>query len=611
MSEHILIDLATVLILGIGAQWLAWRLHLPSILLLLCVGFIAGPFTNFLDPNRLLGDLLLPLVSVSVAIILFEGGLSLNVRDLPLIRRVLIKLVSVGVVLTWLIAAAAAHLILGLEIPLSLLLGAILVVSGPTVVLPLLRHVRPVGQVSSILRWEGIAVDPIGAMLAVIVFEAITAGQEGSTNTFVILIVLKTAFVGTILGFVSARLVTYLLTRHWIPDFLDNPVTLMMVLGSFTASNLMQAESGLLTVTVMGIFLANQNEVSVKHIIEFKENLRVVLLSSLFILLGARLELEQLTSFGVREGWFLAVLIFLARPIAAAASALGSGLNWRERAFLCWVAPRGIVAAAVASVFALQMREVGYAHADRLVPLTFLVIVATVVVYGLTAGPLARWLQLARRNSQGVIIVGAHSWAREIAKALQQGGCQVLLIDTNRSNIVAARLAGLPATYGSIISQDITERVDLGGMGRLLALTSNDEINSLAALNFTDLFGRSEVYQLPVEGNGNGLKQTVSHHLRGRLLFGPGLTYRSLARRFVAGSIIKKNSLTDEFTFEDFHERYGQDAIPLIIISGDERVSVATVDAPLIPKPGDVLISIVRPVEETARPSSGRAEAEG
>jgi len=460
------------------------------------------------------------------------------------------------------------------------------------------------------LRWEGIAVDPIGAMLAVIVFEAITAGQEGSTNTFVILIILKTAFVGVILGFVSARMETYLLTRYWIPDFLDNPVTLMMVLASFTAANFMQAESGLLAVTVMGIFLANQTDVSVKHIIEFKENLRVVLLSSLFILLGARLELEQLTRFGLQEGLFLAVLIFVGRPVAVAASALGSGLSWRERAFLSWVAPRGIVAASVASVFALQMRQVGYDQADRLVPLTFLTIVTTVVVYGLTAGPLARWLQLARRNSQGFIIVGAHSWAREIAKVLQQEGCQVLLVDTNRSNIVAARLAGLPSGYGSIISQDITEKIDLGGMGRLLALTSNDEINSLAALNFTNLFGRSEVYQLPVEDIGNGVKQTVSHHLRGRLLFGPGLTYKNLARRFVAGNIIKKNSLTDEFTFEDFQARYGQDAIPLFIISGDKRATIATVDAPLLPKPGDVLISIVRRIEENVRLPADQAEAE-
>jgi NhaP-type Na+/H+ or K+/H+ antiporter len=605
LAEHTVFDLAAVVILGIGAQWLAWRLHFPSIVLLLCFGFVAGPVTNLLDPNRLLGELFLPVVSLSVAIILFEGGLTLNILDLPQIRRVLINLISVGVLLTWLTAAAAAYLILHLELPLALLLGAILVVSGPTVVLPLLRHVRPAGQVSSILRWEGIVVDPIGAMLAVIVFEAITAGPAGSSNTFVVLAILKTAFVGGILGFLSARLVTYLLTRYWIPDFLHNPVTLTMVLASFTAANFVQPESGLLAVTVMGVFLANQNAVSIKHIIEFKESLRVVILSSVFILLGARLEVDQLIGFGLRETSFLAVLIFVARPVAVGASALRSGLTWRERLFLSWVAPRGIVAAAVASVFALQMREAGYEQADRLVPLTFFVIIGTVVIYGLTATALAHWLRLARSHGQGFVIVGAHSWAREIAKVLQHEGCEVLVIDTNRGNIAAARLAGLPTAYGSIISQDITEQIDLGGMGRLLALTSNDEINALAALHFADLFGRAEVYQLPVEGDGNALKQTVSHHLRGRLLFGPGLTYKNLARRFAAGSIVKKNSLTEEFTFEDFEVRYGENAIPLFVISGDGRVDVATVDAPLVPKPGKVLISIVRPVEETARPPVG------
>ncbi|HZD41580.1 MAG TPA: cation:proton antiporter, partial [Terriglobales bacterium] len=406
-------------------------------------------------------------------------------------------------------------------------------------------------------------------------------------------------------GFLSARLLTYLLTRYWIPDFLHNPVTLMMVLASFTTANFVQAESGLFGVTLMGVILANQNAVSVKHIVEFKESLRVVVLSSVFILLGARLEVEQLTSFGLQEAAFLAVLIFIARPVAVGASALGSKLTWRERLFLSWMAPRGLVAAAVASVFALQMKEMGYGQADRLVPLTFFVIIGTVVIYGLTATPLARWLQLARSHGQGLVILGAHSWAREIAAMLQQEGCEVLLIDTNRSNIAAARLAGLPTAYGSILSQDITEQIDLGGMGRLLALTSNDEINALAALHFSDLFGRAQVYQLPMEGDGNALKQTVSHHLRGRILFGPGLTYRNLARRFAAGSIVKKNSLTEEFTFEDFKAHYGEDAIPLFVISEDGRVDVATVDAPLVPKPGNVLISIVRPAEELRVPARG------
>ena len=277
MAENIAVQLAAVIILGIGTQWLAWWIKLPSILLLLLCGFIAGPITGYLQPAELLGELLLPVVSVSVAIILFEGGLTLNLVDLTKIRRVLINLVSVGVLATWVVAAGAAYYIVGLELPLAILLGAILTVSGPTVVLPLLRHVQPVGHVNSLLRWEGIVVDPVGATLAVIVFEAITAKQSEASNYLVMAAVLKTLLIGGALGYLGARLVTILLSHHWIPDFLQNPVTLMLVVATFTVSNHFQEESGLLAVTLMGIWLANQKTVSVKHIVEFKENLRVLL----------------------------------------------------------------------------------------------------------------------------------------------------------------------------------------------------------------------------------------------------------------------------------------------------------------------------------------------
>jgi len=409
VSENIALQLAAIIVLGIGAQWLAWRVQLPSILLLLLLGFVVGPVAGYLRPNELLGALLLPLVSVSVAIILFEGGLSLNAVDLTHIRRVLLHLISVGVLTTWLVAALAAHYIVGLDAPLAFLLGAILTVSGPTVVLPLLRHVRPIGRVNSLLRWEGIVVDPVGATLAVIVFEVITARQVDQSNLWVIGAVLKTILIGGALGVIGSRVVTLLLNRHWIPDYLQNPVTLMLVIATFTTANLLQAKSGLLAVTLMGIWLANQKTVSVKHIIEFKENLRVLLLSSLFILLAARLEIRQLTDFGFREIGFILALIFVGRPLAIALSTLGSQLSWRERLFLCWMAPRGIVAASVSSVFALQLKQAGYGQADQLVPLTFFVIVGTVVLYGLTAAPLSRWLQVAKPKTEVFLLVGAHA----------------------------------------------------------------------------------------------------------------------------------------------------------------------------------------------------------
>ena len=600
MSEHILVELTAIIVLGIGAQWLAWRIRLPSILLLLLCGFLIGPISGFLDPNRLLGDLLLPTVSVSVGIILFEGGLTLNVLDLSQIRRVLINLISLGVLVTWAIATLAAYYVVGLDFQLALLLGAILTVSGPTVVLPLLRHVQPVGQVSSILRWEGILVDPVGATLAVIVFEAVTAKQADLSNALVLITMVKTVVIGGVVGWLAARCVVFLLSRHWIPDFLQNPVTLMIVVGVFTLSNLLQEESGLLTTTVMGVLLANQKTVSVKHIIEFKENLRVLLLSSLFILLAARLELAQLLAIDAREIAFLIILVLIARPLAVAASTFGSGLSLRERVFLSWVAPRGIVAAAVTSVFAIQMRDAGFVQADRLVPITFLVIVGTVVIYGLTAGPVSRWLQVSAPHSEGFLIVGAHSWARQIAAVLQSEKIPVILCDTNRGNIAQARLAGLPTYFGNILSPDAGEEMELSGIGRMLALTSNDEVNALAALHFVELFGRAEVYQLPAETQGNGGKELVSHHLRGRFLFAADLNYRQFARRVVSGAIIKKTPLTEEFTYEQFLEMHGRDAIPLFLVGDGGKVTVATADHRVSPKPGQTVIALINPKDNKA-----------
>ncbi len=268
MTEHLLVGLAGIIILGIGAQWLAWRLRLPSILLLLLFGFAAGPATGFLDPDALLGDLLPPVVSLSVAVILFEGGLSLSFTELRQIGTVVRNLVSVGALVTWLVTAGAAHFILDLSAALAVLLGAILVVTGPTVIVPLLRHVRPVGPVNSILKWEGILIDPIGAMLAVLVFEAILAGGFQEATTLALTGVLNTVVIGGVNGVLGAMVLTFLLKRYWIPDFLHNAFSLMVVVGAFTASNVMQAESGLLAVIVMGMTLANQKMITVKHIVK-------------------------------------------------------------------------------------------------------------------------------------------------------------------------------------------------------------------------------------------------------------------------------------------------------------------------------------------------------
>lgn len=603
MADDLLLGLASIIILGIGAEWLAWRIRLPSILLLLIFGFIAGSVTGFLKPDEMFGDLLLPIVSLAVAIILFEGGLNLKISELRRIGSVVRNLVTIGALVTWLIGGTAAFFLLNLELPLAILLGAILVVTGPTVIVPLLRHLRPSGQVGSILKWEGIVIDPIGAVLAVLVFEVIIASSAQEATAMVITSLLKTIFAGGAIGAGGAIILILLLRSYRIPDFLHSAVTLTMVIGAFTASNLIQNESGLLAATVMGITLANQKSVSIRQISKFKENLSLILISSLFILLAARLNLDNLAqTIGLGSLGFVAVLMLIARPLSVALSTARSSLSLKERLFLSWLAPRGIVAAAITSVFALRLVEAGYPQAELLVPLAFIVIAGTVAVYGLTATPVARWLGIAQPHPQGVLIIGAHTWARNIASALQAEGIKVMVADTNWASISTARMAKLPTFHGNILSQYALEEMELGGIGRMLALTSDSDFNSLAVLHFVDIFDRAQLYQLPLEGEKEGDKRTVSRHLRGRLLFGPDLTYGHLSRLFAGGATIKTTSLTEEFDYDDFQVHRASKAIPLFLISQNGNLAVFTTDNPPQPQPGQKLISII-PGAET--PASG------
>lgn len=593
MNQHLLIGLAAVIGLGIGAQWLSWRLRLPSILLLLACGFVAGPLTGLLRPDAMFGDVLLPLVSLAVAVILFEGGLSLRVADLREIGPVIRNLMTIGVLVAWMLGALGAHYLAGLSWPLSALIGAVLVVTGPTVILPLLRQVRPAGSIGHIVKWEGIVNDPIGAILAVLVFEAVlTGGLSKATGAAGGLA--ATLLWGAGIGALGAGVLFLVLRFRAAPDFLQSPIALMVVVATFVCANVGWHESGLLAVTLMGIILANQRRVTVKRIIEFKENLRVLLISSLFILLAARLNLEQLTQFDVGSLLFLAFLIVVARPATAFLSTVGCGLSWQERLFLAWMAPRGIVAAAVTSVFAIELEHAGFDGASQLVPLVFLVIVGTVLCYGLTAAPLARMLGLAQADPQGVLILGAHDICIQIGRTLKERGIKVLLLDTNWTRVRAARMAGIEAHCGSGMAEGIADELDLDGIGRLLAMTPNDEANSLSALHFAEVFGSAEVYQLPpasVEKDDDDLFSPM--HLRGRFLFASAASASYLADRVQNGSVVKATELTETFDYAAFTELYGPTALPLFCISPQEGLLVVNTDDPPGLQSNQVLISLV------------------
>lgn len=393
MSEQALFALTGIIMVGITAQWAAWRFKIPAIFLLILFGIVSGPVLHLIVPDRLFGNLLFPLTSLVVALILFEGGINLRIADLKQAGAAVKGLICVGAIVTWLASALAGSLLLGLDFSIALLLGAILVVTGPTVVMPLLRQVPLTSRLAAILRWEGILIDPLGAMLAVLVFEARFADGVHEAIKFAFLGAGKTILLGGSIGLAGAGLIVFLIKRYYIPDYLQIPVTLTVILSVYATANLLQAESGLLAVTILGIGLANQKLVSVRHIINFYENLRVILLSSLFTILAARLSLSDLS---YMLSWnslaFLGLLIFVVRPAAVALGTIRAGLSRRERIFLGFIAPRGIVAASVSSVLALQLQASGVIQAEHLEPVTFLIIIGTVTVYGLSAAPLARRL---------------------------------------------------------------------------------------------------------------------------------------------------------------------------------------------------------------------------
>lgn len=615
MDER-LIYFTAVLALGIAAQWLAWKWKLPSILLLLAFGFAAG---QFYDQTEIIHqDTLFAMVSLAVAIILLEGGLTLRFSELKDSGSTVFRLVGPGALVTWVLSAIAARYLADFSWPVAILVAALLVVTGPTVIGPLLRTIKPQRSVNSILKWEGIVIDPVGAILAVLVFGVFFGHGHGGTGVEGVLLGLgKTILIGGGLGYLTALGLAYVLGRHWVPDYLQSAVVMAVGLVAFTLSNLLQHESGLLTVTVIGIGLANQHRAKIRHVIEFKEILRTVLISCLFIVLGGRIGIDDIMSVWKEALLFLAALIFVVRPAAVFISTIGTKqVTFREKIFLSFVAPRGIVAAAVSSVFALDLAEaqdgVFAAEAERIVPLAYTVIVGTVAFYGLLAGILARKLGLAMKNPQGVLFIGIGRLTIEAAKAIQEAGFRVLMIDTNYKATAAARMAGIPAVNANVLSDYAAEEIDLVGIGSMVAATPNDQVNTLACVSLGHTLGLSNVFQLKAADEDESERKSASTHYNGRVLGDRDLKSVELQRLEKQGAIVKCTTINEEFTFESFREMYGEKTVILFTLSASGELSVMSPDSPK-PSKGDQVISIVNndqtPVPDEKSPiADGSAE---
>jgi NhaP-type Na+/H+ or K+/H+ antiporter len=532
-----MVELAGIIILGIMAQWFAWRFKIPAILPLILIGLLVGPIATLFTENgsKLIepiwngesglfpGESLFYFVSLAISIILFEGGLTLRRGEILNVGPVIVKLITVAVAITFVGAGIAAHFILGLSWQISLLFSALIIVTGPTVISPILRNIPLKKDVSAILKWEGILIDPIGALISVLVFEFIMAGQGEAYTTTALIEFGKIVLFGFTFGFTFAHALAFAIKKKVIPHYLLNVFTLATVLGVFVLADHFAHESGLLAVVVMGIIMGNTNLPNLKELLYFKESLSVLLISILFILLAANINFEDLMLVYNWETLILfVVVVFVVRPLGVFLSSIKSPLKTNEKIFVSWVGPRGIVAAGIASLFGLRLMGQNIPNAELITPLVFTVVLGTVLLNATTARPFAKLIGVYLTDSKGILIVGSSSFSRLIAKYLKDNNRHVVIVDNNKSNIENAKKMGIDAINSNIYSEDLIDNIELSDVGYLMALTGNTSVNKKAIENFAKNFGEhgtfrvisSEEMENPEENPKEGLFSHTDDYIK-------------------------------------------------------------------------------------------------
>ncbi|BDX05230.1 cation:proton antiporter [Planctobacterium marinum] len=584
-------DPATILViiagLSLTAQLLAVKLRIPAILFLLAAGILAGPAFQVLDSDDLFGDLLFPIVSLSVAIILFEGALTLNFKELGKLDRVVFKLCTVGILISWLVVAPVAWYLLDISWSLAFLFSAIVTVTGPTVIMPPLKSVRPKASIAKVLRWEGILIDPLGAILAVLVFEFIMISQQPYKNTLLTLLTTFTA--GLVSGICCGALLSEVLKRRLLPKFLVNFFVLIVILLAFQIANQFAAESGLITVTIMGAWLANHRGVNVSEIKEFKETLTVLLISGMFIILAARVDLMALYSIAPAAIMIVSVMCLLARPLVVFICTFGSNLSWQEKTLIAWLAPRGIVAAAISAHFAFKLEKSGYEQVEILLPLVFFVIIATVSLQSLSGLRLASWLKVREPKKNGVVIFGVGPFSTELARALQKKDIDVLLTDPNHQAIAAAKIQGFTTYLGDPSSRAAEEIVGSATYSQALILSPYTNANSFATHFFQKEYGKEMV--AGVSSGYTGQKDVDKTYRASLGAFG-GKTLEQLDKLVNDGARIIATELTDEYDLTEYKQDNLKQRQPLMAITDDKKVIVLKESEMLDELSAKTLISI-------------------
>jgi NhaP-type Na+/H+ or K+/H+ antiporter len=593
-ANQILFGLGLVLVLAVGSQLLARPLRAPALVVLLPAGFLAGIATDDVHPDNLLGSLYQPFVTIAVGVILFEAGLRLSFEEVvPGVRKTVVRLVAGGAFLTWLATTAAVALLYDdMDRGVAFLIGAILVVSGPTVVLPLLAFIRPTRDVRSLLKWEGTLVDPVGALLGVLVFTGVSSGEGWQPGEMVIDLA-----VGALVAAVGAPALWLLLREvHRHEPRMVVPATLMVVVAAVVAADLIREDAGLLAAVLMGVVVGNQRSIDIsRSLFEFEETLVQLLIGVLFVLVAASVSPDEVRSVLPQALVLVAVMILVIRPLAVALTTLGSPFTRNERAFVAWMAPRGIVAGATASAFGPELAQNGVAGADKVLPIVFVAIFGTVVVYGLTAAPVARMLGVAGAGRRLVLVISGHPWAREIAAALKRSGVAVRMWVGPLDHQTAAREAGLDADRGRIMVDAPSREEELEEVTDALLLTRSDDFNALGAAELRKELGHRHVYRVAPNPDEPDL---LPPSREAGILGDRSLTFAELERQFAFGARIVSRSANQLLDAEG-----SRTEVPLFAVTRSGRLSIAADGRPPEIRSGDTVIVLVDVSRKTALPA--------
>ncbi|GKV55932.1 sodium/hydrogen exchanger [Sporosarcina sp. NCCP-2222] len=598
MFDSLLFDLLLVILIGMLSQWIAWRYRMPAIVVMSVAGLLVGPIFGWIDPQETMGELFSPIITFAVAIILFEGSLNLDIREIRGFSKPVGRIVTIGAFIAWIAGSLAAHYLAGLSWEVAFIIGGLFIVTGPTVILPLLRQARLKPRVAAILKWEGIVVDPFGALVAVFAFEFIKFLQAEVSLKSLLLFFTASAF-AVLLGWAAARLMGRAFERGSIPEFLKAPILFVVVLFTFVFSDEIMHETGLLAVTAMGMTMANLRMTTLNDVRHFKENISVLLISGIFVMLTASLDTRILVDIlNPHILLYVAAMLFVVRPLSIWVSTIGTELTWKERTLVGWIAPRGIVALTVSGYFASILVDNGYQDAEMLTALTFALVLSTVVLHGFSIGWLARKLNLTTTDESGVLLVGGSKFASAFAKSIQDNGHEVLILDQSWEALAEARKRSIPSYIGDILTEQIEYHIDLTPFRYMVAMTESDTYNAHVCADFAPDLGRHHLFQTAFHAGNESSSLSISG---GQTLFSPPVSIYELDERVNEGHLIRKTLITKQYSYTQYLRERDDTSILLYILRSDGNVEFFTAKRELQATAGDSVLALTSPAKNIAR----------